>query len=356
MVLFSSLGVVVYVSRKLQAEQDEINGIVASLGGGFRWQYGSDVTHLIFTGKAKDLSKEFRMAKKDGKHVVGPGWVKMCRDEAKLVEEELFPHTYNPKMTLDISVMSQANNTRRATRKKNCEEETTLMSTRVEEEEEPQQKEASSARKKLRKSRDREEDEEDDDEDMEDTKLLERKAGEQEVNPSVINEHLAKLDQLMDKSNQQKSSPQTRRSMKMALTSAEATPDRSAEDKLLDKHGKVSGDLSSQNPDSQAIQWKDPKEEAERQKLIAKMEKESQALMSGSQEAGPSMVSFSNFDMSRFREKKTFFLLKCLKLLKRYIFCQMQMLGAFSFLFSLFRIPTSAENGRHYCMIESIWL
>ena len=55
-----------------------------------------------------------------------------------------------------------------------------------------------------------------DEEDIEDTKPLDRKAEEQEVKPSEIKEHLAKLDQLMDASNnQQKSSPQTRRSMKM---------------------------------------------------------------------------------------------------------------------------------------------
>ena len=277
----------VYVSKKLQSEQDEINGIVASLGGQFRWQYVPDVTHFVFTGKAKDLSKEFRQAKKDGKHIVGPGWIKMCRDEQKLVEEELFPHTYNPKMTLDISVMSQANNTRRMTRKK--ADAAALSQTKMEEDD---NEEAATSPKKTRRSRGSKS-EQDDDEDMEDTKLLERKS-EDETNPSEINEHLAKLDQLMDASNQQqKASPQTRRSMKMALTSAEATPDRSADDKTLNKHDKSSAALSSQNPDSQAIQWKDPKEEVERQKLIAKMEKESQALNASEDggSGGHSMVS-----------------------------------------------------------------
>ena len=276
------------MSKKLQSEQDELNGIVASMGGQFRWQYSADITHFIFTGKAKDLSKEFRLAKKDGKKIVGPGWIKMCRDEKQLVEEELFPHTYNPKMTLDISVMSQTN-TRRMTRKKND----TLMTTKMEEEDEDEVEDdamaASSPKKRAKRSigggKNEEEKEE---EDIEDTKLMERKAEEQEVKPSEINEHLAKLDQLMDASNQQKSSPQTRRSLKMALTSAEATPDRSAEDKALSKHDKI----SSQNPDSQAIQWKDPKEEEERQKLIAKMDKDTQALSASLMDTGgPSMVS-----------------------------------------------------------------
>ncbi len=96
--------VVVYVAKKLQSIQDEINGIVASLGGGFRYQYGPEVTHVIFSGKTNDLSKEFRQARKDGKFIVCPDWVYMSRDEGRRIEEVTFPHNFNPKMSLNVSV------------------------------------------------------------------------------------------------------------------------------------------------------------------------------------------------------------------------------------------------------------
>ena len=39
----------------------------------------------------------------DGKKIVSPDWVHMCQDESRKVEEEIFPHNYNPKMTLNIT-------------------------------------------------------------------------------------------------------------------------------------------------------------------------------------------------------------------------------------------------------------
>ena len=67
-----------------------------------------EVTHVVFVGRQNDTGKEFRQARKDGKRIVCPAWVYMCRDEGRRVDEEIFPHTYNPKMTLNITLSQSA--------------------------------------------------------------------------------------------------------------------------------------------------------------------------------------------------------------------------------------------------------
>ena len=50
----------VYVAKKLDKLQTEIHKMVKNLGGQVRYEYiPSDVTHLIFTGKPNDLTKEY---------------------------------------------------------------------------------------------------------------------------------------------------------------------------------------------------------------------------------------------------------------------------------------------------------
>ena len=41
-------GVIVYVTKKLESQQGELQAIVASLGGDYRHQYRKEVTHVIF--------------------------------------------------------------------------------------------------------------------------------------------------------------------------------------------------------------------------------------------------------------------------------------------------------------------
>jgi hypothetical protein len=54
-------GVNVFVAKKLQSAQDEIFDIVTSLGGSVSCNYTAEtVTHVVFTGKANDITKEFR--------------------------------------------------------------------------------------------------------------------------------------------------------------------------------------------------------------------------------------------------------------------------------------------------------
>ena len=41
-------GVVISVSKKLAKDQSELNDLVSSLGGDYRWSYDNSCTHFIF--------------------------------------------------------------------------------------------------------------------------------------------------------------------------------------------------------------------------------------------------------------------------------------------------------------------
>ena len=99
--------VILYVTKKCEKSFNDIFDKVTKLGGTMRTHYNFDVTHVVFIGKHNDLTKEFRTARDDGKIIVCPEWVKMCFDENRKVEEVLFPHTYNPKMSLNMSVSAK---------------------------------------------------------------------------------------------------------------------------------------------------------------------------------------------------------------------------------------------------------
>ena len=67
--------------------------------------YGPEVTHVVFQSSRKnDITKEFRIARDEGKFVVAPQWVGMCHDLEERIDESAFSHTYNPKMALQMSV------------------------------------------------------------------------------------------------------------------------------------------------------------------------------------------------------------------------------------------------------------
>jgi len=96
-------GVTVCVARKLISQAEEMHKVVKELGGKVSHQMDENVTHLVFRGQQNDKTKEFRMAREAGIFVISPDWVFMCRDEGRRVEEELFPHTFNPRKKLDIT-------------------------------------------------------------------------------------------------------------------------------------------------------------------------------------------------------------------------------------------------------------
>ncbi|XP_069504813.1 DNA topoisomerase 2-binding protein 1 isoform X2 [Ambystoma mexicanum] len=100
--------VVICVSKKLSKKQGELNGIAASLGADFRWCFDDTVTHFIYQGRQNDSNREYKSVKEKGIYIVSEHWLLACADEEKRLPESLYPHTYNPKMSLDISAVQDA--------------------------------------------------------------------------------------------------------------------------------------------------------------------------------------------------------------------------------------------------------
>ncbi|XP_057679751.1 DNA topoisomerase 2-binding protein 1 [Corythoichthys intestinalis] len=96
-------GVVICVGKKLSKMQSELNATAASLGADFRWSCDDSVTHYIYHGRVNDNNREYRGVKERGLHVVSQHWLEACAEEQKHVPESLYPCTYNPKMSLNLS-------------------------------------------------------------------------------------------------------------------------------------------------------------------------------------------------------------------------------------------------------------
>ncbi|KAF2983886.1 hypothetical protein EK904_005245 [Melospiza melodia maxima] len=96
-------GAVIYVSKKLSKRQRELNAVAASLGADYRWCFDETVTHFIYKGGQNDNNKEYKSVKERGIYIVSEHWLLESAQECKRLPESLFPHTYNPKMSLDIS-------------------------------------------------------------------------------------------------------------------------------------------------------------------------------------------------------------------------------------------------------------
>ncbi|KAL1006923.1 hypothetical protein UPYG_G00078930 [Umbra pygmaea] len=97
------VGVVICVSKKMSKKQGELNAVAASLGADFRWSCDDTVTHYIYQGRAGDNTREYRAVKERGVHVVSQHWLQACAEEQRHVPESLYPFTYNPKMSLNLS-------------------------------------------------------------------------------------------------------------------------------------------------------------------------------------------------------------------------------------------------------------
>ncbi|XP_009954120.1 PREDICTED: DNA topoisomerase 2-binding protein 1 [Leptosomus discolor] len=97
--------VVIYVSKKLGNKQSELNAVAASLGADYRWCFDETVTHFIYKGGQNDNNKEYKSVKERGIHIVSEYWLLESAQQCKRLPESLFPHTYNPKMSLDISAV-----------------------------------------------------------------------------------------------------------------------------------------------------------------------------------------------------------------------------------------------------------
>ncbi|XP_010560342.1 PREDICTED: DNA topoisomerase 2-binding protein 1 [Haliaeetus leucocephalus] len=99
--------VVIYVSKKLSKKQSELNALAASLGADYRWCLDETVTHFIYKGRQNDNNKEYKSVRERGIHIVSEHWLLESAQEYKRLPESLFPHTYNPKMSLDISAVQE---------------------------------------------------------------------------------------------------------------------------------------------------------------------------------------------------------------------------------------------------------
>ncbi|NXF75346.1 TOPB1 protein, partial [Sclerurus mexicanus] len=97
--------VVICVSKKLGKRQSELNAVAASLGADYRWCFDETVTHFIYKGGQNDSNKEYKSVKERGIHIVSEHWLLESAQAYKRLPESLFPHTYNPKMSLDISAV-----------------------------------------------------------------------------------------------------------------------------------------------------------------------------------------------------------------------------------------------------------
>ncbi|XP_055956873.1 DNA topoisomerase 2-binding protein 1 [Patella vulgata] len=95
-------GVTIYVSKKLSAKISQFHDIVSELGGDYQWKYTPSCTHVIFQGRANDVNKEFRKARDENKFIVSPPWLQACQEQQVKVQESLFPHNYNPKLSLNV--------------------------------------------------------------------------------------------------------------------------------------------------------------------------------------------------------------------------------------------------------------
>uniref|UniRef100_A0A8D0LAS5 DNA topoisomerase II binding protein 1 n=1 Tax=Sphenodon punctatus TaxID=8508 RepID=A0A8D0LAS5_SPHPU len=100
--------VVICVSKKLSKKQSELNAIADSLGADYRWCFDETVTHFIYQGRQNDNNREYKSVKERGVHIVSEYWLLESAQEQKRLPESLYPHTYNPKMSLDISAVQDA--------------------------------------------------------------------------------------------------------------------------------------------------------------------------------------------------------------------------------------------------------
>jgi len=244
-------GVTVYVAKKLSPGAKEIHRVVESLGGKVTYQNGDRVTHLIFTGKQNDMTKEFRTARDKGAHVVAPDWVYMCRDEARKVEEELFPHTFNPRMKLDITggspSLSQSQLGRSRERSGKRTAKPPLMSqAKFDEEDEDGESPPKRARS---------EDEEN---------SLAPQTPPPVTNSEVVSADLAEMESLLDSVAKTPLPTSGRKVLRTVLSNPGS---KRGSDVGMESDAKA-GDTEEEDEDKQSqVRWVDPEEEAERKRL-----------------------------------------------------------------------------------------
>ncbi|XP_061130917.1 DNA topoisomerase 2-binding protein 1-A-like [Syngnathus typhle] len=125
-------GVVICVGKKLSKMQSELNAVGASLGAEYRWACDESVTHFIYQGRASDNSREYRGVKERGLHVVSQHWLQACAEEQRHVPESLYPFTYNPKMSLNLSQVPSSSQMSPPSTRMQLQENTEAWDTKLE--------------------------------------------------------------------------------------------------------------------------------------------------------------------------------------------------------------------------------
>ena len=176
----------------------------------------------------------------------------MSRDEGRVIEEETFPHTFNAKMSLCVTGIGPARtspNTRRNKRANNVAATQDVNET---------VDDGPPAAKK--------------------TMVVEESEdihGDNSKTQHDLSAHLAKIDEMVEKTRRSGSlgtAGKTRSSLKksMRLTSLEGDANSA---KMQSGPSQGGG-----GPESQQIEWKDPREEEEQKILRARLSAETQAL------------------------------------------------------------------------------
>ncbi|KAI0986111.1 hypothetical protein GJ496_007515 [Pomphorhynchus laevis] len=96
------LGCRIAASKRLARYHVDYNRLATSMGAEFLPSYNQSCTHFIFQGKIRETSKEFKMAIGDGKNIVSPHWLYACRNSWSLVDEQMYPHCYDPGRKLNL--------------------------------------------------------------------------------------------------------------------------------------------------------------------------------------------------------------------------------------------------------------
>jgi hypothetical protein len=151
-------GLIVYINKKVEDGHFELVKAVESLGGEIRYQHCQEVTHYVFQGKLPNGTKEVKQAREWHQKFVSPQWILDSEDAAKRLDENHYPTSFNPSMTLSLSYTqtpSQATSipigqqkkrqgdTPRSQRKRRAEDDgLTLQPTLKEDEEENAEEEA----------------------------------------------------------------------------------------------------------------------------------------------------------------------------------------------------------------------
>ncbi|XP_065649740.1 DNA topoisomerase 2-binding protein 1-A isoform X1 [Hydra vulgaris] len=96
-------GVVLVVSKALAQKQMELHKKAQHLGAECRFMYDSECTHFVHQGRVNDSNKDYMEAKRNKKYLVSPFWLEACLSSNEHVDEILYPVTFNPRMSLNVS-------------------------------------------------------------------------------------------------------------------------------------------------------------------------------------------------------------------------------------------------------------